>query len=268
MTAERVRRAARVVLAGVVIVLAALAGASGVGARAGKLLFFDNFNRANGPNSLITNEYADRNPGDPHAVRSTTWETTSGSFFVKRGVGWTGVPDGCRPDRYSRVCNDSAVFRLHTRRRDFGDVTVSLKLLNHALTTSSRTPARDIDGVHIWLRYQSETELYAVSVNRRDSSVVIKKKCAGGPSNGGTYYSLAKATPNEAIPFGVWQQIAVSIRNNADGSVTIGFARGGAVVAEATDSGLGCPPIRQNGAVGIRGDNDNFSVESFTVRSG
>jgi len=107
-----------------------------------------------------------------------------------------------------------------------------------------------------------------VSVNRRDSSVVIKKKCPGGPSNGGTYYSLAKAIPNEPIPFGVWQQIAVSIRDNADGSVSIGFARGGAVVAEATDSGLGCPPNLQNGAVGIRGDNDNFSVENFRVRSG
>lgn len=267
MNGDRVRR---IVLAGALvgIVLAALGGASGAGARAGNVLFFDTFNRANGPNGLITNEYADRNPGDSRAVRSKNWDTTSGSFFVKRGVGWTGVPDGCRPDRYSKVCNDSSVFRLHTRRRDFGDVTVSLRLLNHVLTTTSRTPARDIDGVHIWLRYQSETQLYAVSVNRRDGSVVIKKKCPGGPSNGGTYYSLAKAIPNQPIPFGVWQQIAVSIRNNADGSVSIGFARGGAVVAEATDSGLGCPPNLQNGAVGIRGDNDNFSVENFRVRSG
>ena len=120
MTGEHVKRVVPVG-ALLVIVLAVLGGASGAGARAGSVLFFDNFNRANGPNSLITNEYADRNPGDSHAVRSKSWETTSGSFFVKRGVGWTGVPDGCRPDRYSKVCNDSSVFRLHTRRRDFGD---------------------------------------------------------------------------------------------------------------------------------------------------
>jgi hypothetical protein len=49
--------------------------------------------------------------------------------------------------------------------------------------------------------------------------------------------------------------------------VAIAFTRDGAPVAAATDSGLGCPPIRQNGAVGIRGDNDKFSVENFTVTS-
>jgi len=132
MTGEHVKRVVPVG-ALLVIVLAVLGGASGAGARAGSVLFSDNFNRANGPNSLITNEYADRNPGDSHAVRSKNWETTSGSFFVKHGGGWTGGPDGCRPDRYSKVCNDSSVFRLHTRRLDFGDVTVSLKLLNHAV---------------------------------------------------------------------------------------------------------------------------------------
>src|SRR5438270_414667 len=101
-------------LAGIAFVQSfVLAGsASGGSVRGAKLLFADRFTRANGPNNLITNEYAFRNPTDVKAVRSTKWETTSGSLFVKRGVGWTGVPDGCKPDRYSQTCNDSAVFRL------------------------------------------------------------------------------------------------------------------------------------------------------------
>jgi hypothetical protein len=250
----------------VIGVLSGPAGyAAGARARAGTLLFSDRFSRPNGANGLITNEYAERNPADALAVRSQNWQVTSGSFFVKRGVGWTGAPDGCKPDRYSQSCNDSAVFRLHTRRVTFGDVAVSLRLLNHSLTSTARTPARAIDGVHLWLHYQSETELYAVSVNRRDASIVIKKKCPGGPSNGGTYYDLAKPLSNQPIPFGVWQKLTASIRANADGSVTISLSRNGAPLTSVTDHGVGCSPIAAAGAVGVRGDNDNFSIDNFTV---
>ncbi len=258
----RVRHTALVVL--LLTLTGAIGGASRASSSVSATLFADNFNKANGANSLVTNEYANLNPTDPRAVRSSKWVATSGSFFVKRGTGWTGVPDGCHVDRYSQHCNDSAVFRLHTRRYDFGNVTVSLRLLNHGLTTTTRTPARAIDGVHIWLRYQSETELYAVSVNRRDSTVVIKKKCAGGPSNGGSYYSLA-TVKNEPIPFGVWQRIAVTIRNNPDGSVGISLSRNGVALASATDNGTGCAPILAPGAIGIRGDNDDFSVDNLSV---
>lgn len=260
---SRARRPALVVLLATVAVAAG--GAAGAVSSVSTVLFADNFNKPNGANSLVTNEYANLNPGDPLAVRSSKWQATSGSLFVKHGVGWTGIPDGCHVDRYSQHCNDSAVFRLHTRRYDFGNVTVSLRLLNHALTTTTRTPARAIDGVHIWLRYQSETELYAVSVNRRDSTVVIKKKCAGGPSNGGSYYTLAKPVANEPIPFGVWQRIAVTIRNNPDGSVGISLSRNGLPLASATDDGIGCAPLLQAGAIGIRGDNDNFGIDNFAV---
>jgi hypothetical protein len=247
-------------------VVAVFAGvATGAPTRAGTTLFVDHFSKANGANGLITNEYALRNPTDALAVRSKNWVATSGSFFFKRGVGWTGVPDGCKPDRYSQTCNDSAVFRLHTRRLTFGDVTVSLRLINHSLTSTTRTPARAIDGVHLWLHYQSETQLYAVSVNRRDASIVIKKKCPGGPSNGGTYLDLAKPLSNQPIPFGVWQKLAASIRDNTDGSVTISLSRNGIALTSVTDHGVGCPPIVAPGAVGVRGDNDNFGIDDFTV---
>jgi hypothetical protein len=33
------------------------------------------------------------------------------------------------------------------------------------------------------------------------------------------------------------------------------------------DRGLGCAPIRQPGAVGLRGDNDQFRFDDFTVTS-
>ena len=244
--------------------LAASALVQGASATQQRVLFIDNFDRANGPNNLITNEYAFRNPNDPRAVRSPNWEATSGSLFYKRGVGITGVPDGCKPDRYSQVCNDSAVFRLRTRRTGFKNVTVSVRLLNHSLTSTSRTPARAIDGIHLWLRYQSEAQLYALSVNRRDGTVVIKKKCPGGPSNGGTYYTLASAK-SLPIPFGTWQRVQATVQNGQDGSVDLRLSRDGTQLVEATDRGTGCAPITAAGRVGVRGDNDDFSIEAFTV---
>ena len=46
-----------------------------------KPLLYDGFNDANGPNDLITNEYAFAHPSDPEAVQSPIWEMDSGSFF-------------------------------------------------------------------------------------------------------------------------------------------------------------------------------------------
>jgi hypothetical protein len=49
------------------------------------------------------------------------------------------------------------------------------------------------------LRYRSEQSLYYPSVNRRDGQVVVKKKCAGGPFNGGTYDTLADAMKERGL---------------------------------------------------------------------
>ena len=59
--------------------------------------------------------------------------------------------------------------------------------------------------------------------------------------------------------------MTASIRDNADGSVTIALSRNGTALTSVTDSGTGCSPIVAPGAVGVRGDNDNFSVDNFTV---
>jgi hypothetical protein len=49
--------------------------------------------------------------------------------------------------------------------------------------------------------YQSQYELYAVSVDRRDRRMTIKKK-RGGDDNGGTYYDLNGLIPGAPIPMG------------------------------------------------------------------
>lgn len=232
---------------------------------ASNVIFADNFDR---PDGLVTNEYATWNPNNAAAVKSADWQMTSGSLFAKSGAGWTGVPDGCSSASASgSPCTASAVFRLNTARHDFGDVTVSTALRVQRLVSTSRTPAVAWDGVHVWLRYQSEESLYYASFARRDGRIVVKKKCPGGSENGGTYFELA---PGEVsgfpIPFGTVQQIGAGIKTNADGSVTITMDRDGTRILSTTDKGLGCAPITAPGAVGIRGDNAEFSFDDFAVR--
>jgi hypothetical protein len=230
----------------------------------GTILFQDRFEY---PEGLITNEYSHWNPTSPEATLSPVWQMTSGSLFDQTGTAWTGIPDGCSTSSVnSTPCTASDVFRLNTAQRNFGDVTVSMDLRNNDLTSSSRTPPESWDGVHIWLHYQSEYKLYYASFNRRDGHIVIKKKCQGGTTNGGTYYELGQGeVSGYPIPFGVWQHVAATIQDNADGSVTIAMYRNGTELLSATDTGVGCAPITTAGSVGVRGDNDNFNFDNFTV---
>jgi hypothetical protein len=230
----------------------------------GSALFREEFNY---PDGLITNEYSTWNPQHADAATSPTWEMTSGSLFAQGGTGWTGIPDGCSSSSpTSSPCTASGVFRLNAKRRDFGDVTVSLDLRSNYLTSSSRTPAVDWDGVHVWLHYQSEYKLYYASFNRRDGNIVIKKKCEGGSENGGTYYELGSGeAPGFPVPLGTWQHLAASIQDNSDGSVTIAMWRDGVRLLSATDSGVGCAPITAAGSVGVRGDNADFNIDNFVV---
>lgn len=229
-------------------------------ANAGQL-FVDAFDY---PKGLITNEYAYWNASHPDAVHSPLWEMTSGSLFARSGAGWSGKPDGKSPDADSSPYNDSAVFRLTTKRSDFGDVAVSFKLRNNSLTSTSRTPAVSWDGIHVFLRYQTQYSLYYASINRRDNTSVLKKKVPGGDENGGTYYVLGSSA-SHTVPYGAWQNVEARIRTKSNGSVTIQLFADGTPVVSATDSGVGGPPITSAGKVGIRGDNCNFDVDDFTV---
>jgi hypothetical protein len=228
----------------------------------GQLLFAPRFPTVNG---LITNEFAYWSPADPRHVDSPVWELTSGSLFAYNGGGYTGVPDDRSTDALSRSSTGSAIFRLTTRAHSFGNVSVQTKLKVRRLLTTRSTPRVDWDGTHLFLRYKSQYQLYYASVARRDSKVVIKKKCPGGSSNNGTYYPLTAEIPGHPIPFNAWQAVGATVRDNNDGSVTMVLYLDGKVAAKATDKGVGCAPLTGSGAVGIRGDNAEFQFNDYRV---
>jgi hypothetical protein len=205
-----------------------------------------------GPNGLIT---AENHP----AAEGSPWIVTSGSLFRNDGEGWTGRPD----DGSTQRGTGSAVFRMISGQRDFADVDVTMRLRVDELTVTDRTPAQPFDGAHVWLRYESDRQLYAVSVDRRDATMIVKKKCAGGIDNGGTYFDLSPSVIDAPIPFGQWQEIVVSVRDLPDGAVAISASRDGRKV-EAIDRGVGCPPLR-GGGVGLRGDNAELRIDDIRV---
>lgn len=216
------------------------------------------------PNGLVTNEFAYFNPGDPAGVVSPVWIVTSGSLFARGGAGWTGVPDIGPTGPRSAAHTDSSVFRAVTRRADFQNVVVSFSLeVQRFLTVPGGQPP-SWQGVHVFLRYRSPQLLYAVSVNRRDGTVVIKKKVPGGPSNGGTYYTLASA--HTAAVVGRWQRVRVSAVNNGGHAVVLRVWLDGRPALRATDTGAGgVPAITSPGRVGLRGDFTEFMFRKFVV---
>ncbi|GGK07373.1 hypothetical protein GCM10010123_41600 [Pilimelia anulata] len=219
---------------------------------------------------LVTNEYAYWNPADPRAHRSADWQLDSGSLFARPSTDgmafWSGPVNDRAPDADSARGTNSAILRLVSKRTDFGDAQVRTKLWVSAQTATRSTPAVDWDGVHLFLRYQGEESLYYVSVARRDGAIVVKKKCPGGPSNGGTYYTLASKS-GYRIAASQWKWYSAYAKSNPDGSVTLGAARVDLPVLSVTDRGTGCAPIRKPGRVGVRGDNTDFQFTNFRATS-
>jgi hypothetical protein len=214
---------------------------------------------------LVTNSFAYHNPRNKKALRSAVWQVTTGSLFAVGGVGDTGKIDDGSPGPRSAVSTGSSVFRMHSVRRDFTDVRVAFRLNIAHQTSTAYTPESSYDGVHIWLRHKSQYELYAASVARRDGMVLIKKKCAGGPVNGGTYYTLGAEVPGAPIVRNKWRQVSATVRNNPGGSVTVVLYVEGRAMVSAVDTGVGCAPIRAGAPIGIRGDNTRFRFTDVTV---
>ena len=230
-------------------------------------LLRDDFAR---PDGLITNQYAFWHPGEAGVATSPVWMVHSGSFFARGGMGATGRPDDAKPDKCSCNGTGNAVFRLETRRADLGDVDVAFDVINNGLSSTATTPPEAWDGFHVWLRYQSEYSLYYATANRRDNTVIIKKKVPGGPasSNYGTYHDLGPPAPY-TVPYGRRQHVRATTRTNADGSVTIALYIDGTKRIEATDRGAGgTAPLTKPGKVGIRGDNADLLFDDFTVTDG
>jgi hypothetical protein len=247
---------------------AAIVGGGAFGAWWRQALLTDDFATPNGPNGLIANEYAFWNPR-AMAVRSPVWQLTSGSLFSRGGHGWTGPPDLVVPAADSSNGTNSRVFRLRTRRADFGSVRMEVWVRVDGFTPRSRG-GRAWDGVVLWPRYRSERTLYFAYLERRDGVVQLTKKCpgrrrGGNYFNGGTYFSLTPARSTSRPRRGRWHRLAAEVRDHADGSVTVRAYRDGELVASVRDRGRGCPPIHGPARVGIRGDNAEFSLDDFRV---
>jgi hypothetical protein len=207
---------------------------------------------------LVTNEYAYRHPDGPGRHLSRDWTVTSGSLFARNGAGWTGIPDRESPNAGSSAGTDSSVFRLVSRRRDFENVRVSFQLLVQRHVVPAYSQPQSFDGVHVWLRYQDATDLYALSVMRWDGEVVIKGKSTGGDVNGGTYRTLASA--RAPLQIGRWVQVSAEARTTGRGvelTITIGDRR----VLRAFDTSS--QSLISAGGVGIRGDNTEFEFRNF-----
>lgn len=248
-------------------------------------LFLDSFNGADG---FITNEYAHWNSD---GINSPDWDMTSGSLFRQSNTAWTGLPDSRAPNKYSSDHTDSDVFRLNTFRTFAGNIKVSLALKNsdiHDANCGSGGNDTCWHGVHIWLRYLSQYDLYYVSIDRADNHVVIKRKVPCGGDNQGHYAVLQDVI--HPWTAGVWQHVSATIQTNADGSVTIKVydddSNPNTPIAQATEGvnntnpewSSGCtapghyptaqyPPITAAGSVGLRGDFDNFNFDDFRISS-
>jgi hypothetical protein len=228
----------------------------------GRPLLSDDFSQ---PNGLITNEFAYYNQGNPAAHTSPTWLATSGSLFALDNAGWTGIPNAGVPGPTSAGVTNSSVFRVVTRRADFQNVAVSFGLFVQRFLPSQ--PGLDVSwqGVHVFLRYQDASLLYAVSVDRRDGRIVIKKKVPGGPSDGGTYYTLGTAG-GTAIS-GRWEQVKVS-STNSGANVNLSVWLDGKLRLQTVDDGVGdVAPIAEGGRVGVRGDYTEFMFRAFKITS-
>lgn len=256
---RRRRRAYVLATAAIVAAISAAAVALAAG-RSSPAMFAPS---TSGPDRLITNEFAHWNPQTPGGRISKDWDVTSGSLFVHHGVAWSGKPDKASPDATSSNGSGSSVFRVTTRRHDFGDVAVSLRLRNLGLTDHGRAAASEIDGVHVFLRWRTQAELYVVSLNRRDNLMVVKKKRPGGDTNGGTYVTLGQA--RYVVPYGKWQQFTVRIATTGGNLVAITVRQDGRELLSAVDDGTEGPAILSDGAVGLRGDNCEFEFKDFRV---
>ncbi|MER5714327.1 hypothetical protein [Streptomyces sp. NPDC002132] len=225
---------------------------------------FPDFRPRFGAERLVTNEWAYRNPAGRGARRSSDWLATSGSLFARGGLGWTGRPDAGPTGPDSTSATDSAVFRLVSRRRDFGPVTVSFRVRLRPPVTTVRTPKQDWDGAHIWLRYHSPQELYALSFSRRDGSVVIKRKVPSHDAesvDGGGYATVAEG--RHSIGYDHWHHVEATAVNTSSG-VRLRLAVDGSEVLRAIDRTPG--PLTAPGGVGLRVDNTELWFGDFWAR--
>lgn len=206
--------------------------------------------RYSGPNRTLATEH--RNV-DRHL------EVTSGSLLVRDGDATPGAPDAAAPDPEAGTTH-SAVFRARTRRTDFADAKVSLRLRNDGLREVDGREPHDYDGVSLGVRYHSPGELYYVNLQRRDGAVTIKKKV---PSNGGAYETLAVGA--RPVPYGRWVMVDVTVQDVGEGVKLAVRFDGEAVLSALDEGGRERSALTAPGRVLLRGDNCQFAFNDLTV---
>jgi hypothetical protein len=245
-------------------------------------LMYDGFGAANGPNGLITNEYAGWHSSDSTVVNSPLWRSDGGSLFsvsatdangATSRVAYTGGLDGNSADKYSQTYTHSNKMRFWTKASGFGNIRIDAQI--KATSWSPDAPS-SWGGFKFYLHREvgaTESAFYTAEPFIKDGHLYIQKKCLGDTgggnySTGGTYYVLASKT-GFTVPLGSWHRIAATARTNSDGSVTIGLYRDGELLLQAVDQGVrpdgtGCAPLTA-GHVGFRSDFLQYYLDDFLV---
>jgi len=215
--------------------------------------FYDSADFPSGGNSWLTNP-------------SPIWEGDSGYFYRQGKWGFSGRPADWH-DRY--------FFRMNTRTFDIGDASISWRYRS-AQFGEDGYPKESSDAVDVWLRYQTEYNLYVFQFDRTNDGMLVKRKIPAqgwsGPANlianKGVYYTLP--TDAEQPIFGAgkslisWEGVRnllpvsektkpnfpklahdgatvydfrVTVKNLPGGKVQMQGYRGGVLVYSATDDG-------------------------------
>jgi len=197
---------------------------------------------------------------------SSLWEGDTGFFYRQGGWGYSGRPNEWK-DRY--------FFRMNTRSFAIGDAAVSWRYRS-ANFGDDGWPVEGADAVDVWLRYQTQFNLYAFQFDRTDDGFQAKRKIPAqgwrGPAelvaNKGVYYTLPTDASQPVVGAGkfrvAWKEVQsvlpaserakpkfpdlahdtktpyefkVTVKNLADGKVQIRAYRAGVLVYSATDDG-------------------------------
>jgi hypothetical protein len=245
-------------------------------------LMYDGFEAANGPNNLITNEYAAWHSWDTSAVASAVWQSDGGSLFSVPTTGedgeatraaYTGRLDNNAADKYSETWTHSDKMRFWTKASGFEDVRVDADI--KPIGWGAEAPSTWA-GFKFYLRREygvTESPFYTAEPYIKDGHAYIQKKCLGDTgggnySSGGTYYLLASKS-SLGTPLGSWHKISATTQTNADGSVTISLYRDGTLTLQAVDRGVrsdgtGCPPLT-GGHIGFRSDYFEYYLDNYEV---
>lgn len=233
------------------------------------LLVEDDFSGADG---VITDSSYYANAQFPNGGTSAPtnpsqiWEGDSGQFLRQNSWGYSGRPIDW---------GDRWFFRFNTRSFAIGDASVSWTYRSAPFGQDGYT-VEGADAVDVWLRYQTQYNLYTLQFDRTNNCIVAKRKLPaegwGGPaslvSNKGVYYTL-KTDAAQPI-FGAGQQciswegvrnllpaseqskpkfpnlahdsttpydFAATVTNVAGGKVQIQLSRAGKLVFSAIDDG-------------------------------